>query len=61
VGGHFLGQAILPVTEGPYMQFVHEPDPRSYLFSALITAGFSALISSAALRRVKYLKLSDVI
>ena len=60
-GGHFLGQAILPVTEGPYMQFVHEPDPRSYLFSALITAGFSALISSAALRRVKYLKLSDVI
>ena len=59
-GGHFLGQAILPVTEGPYMQFVHGPDLRSFLFSALITAGFSALISSAALRRVKYLKLSDV-
>ena len=60
VGGHFLGQLILPVTEGPYMQFVHDPDLRSYLFSALITVGFSALISSAALRRVKYLKLSDV-
>ena len=42
------------------MQFVHDPDLRSYLFSALITVGFSALISSAALRRVKYLKLSDV-
>ncbi len=59
--GHFLSQAVLPVAEGPYMQFVHDPDLRTYLFPALITMGFSALISSAALRRVKYLKLSDVI
>ena len=61
VGGHFAGLHALPVTEGPYMQFVHEPDLRTYVYSALITAGFSALISSAALRRVKYLKLSDVL
>jgi ABC-type antimicrobial peptide transport system permease subunit len=60
VAGHFLGQTVLPVTEGPYMHFVHEPDLRTYLFSALITAGFSALISGAALRRVKNLKLSDI-
>ena len=60
VGGHFMGQTVLPVTEGPYMHFVHEPDLRTYLYSALITAGFSALISSAALRRVKNLKLSDI-
>ena len=52
---------VLSVAEGPYMQFVHEPDLRTYLFSALITAGFSVLISSSSLRRVKYLKLSDVL
>ena len=43
------------------MKFVHEPDIRTYLYAALITAGFSFLVSSVALRRVKYLKLSDII
>lgn len=61
VAGHFLGQRVLPVTEGPYMKFVHDPDIRTYLYAALITAGFSVLVSSAALRRVKDLKLSDVL
>jgi hypothetical protein len=42
------------------MRFVHEPDLRTYLYSALITAGFFALVSSTALRRVKNLKLSDI-
>ena len=60
VAGHFAGQRVLPVSEGPYMQFVHDPDFRTYLFSALITMGFSALVSSAALRRVGKLKLSDM-
>lgn len=61
VAGHFLGQMVLPVTEGPYMKFVHAPDIRTYLYAALITAGFSFLVSSVALRRIRYLKLSDVI
>ena len=61
VGGHFLGQMVLPVTEGPYMHFVHDPHPLTYVYAALITAGFSALISSAALMRIKNLKLSDLI
>lgn len=60
ITGHFLGQQVLPVTEGPYMRFVHEPDPRTYLYAALITAGFALLVSSTALRRVKDLKLSDI-
>jgi putative ABC transport system permease protein len=60
IAGHYLGQTVLPVTEGAYMYFVHEPDPRTYLFSALITAGFFTLVSSTALRRVKNLKLSDM-
>lgn len=59
--GHYLGLKVLPSVEGPYMQFVLDPDLRTYLYAALITAGFSFLVSSAALRRVKYLKLSDVI
>ncbi|MCR5842941.1 MAG: hypothetical protein K6G66_03185 [Oscillospiraceae bacterium] len=58
--GHCLGQTVLPVAEGHYMRFVHEPDLRTYLYSALITAGFFALVSSTALRRVKNLKLSDI-
>ena len=58
--GHYLGQTVLPVTEGRYMRFVHEPDLRTYLYSALITAGFFALVSSTALRRVKNLRLSDI-
>ena len=61
VAGHFLGEMVLPVTEGPYMRFVHDPLLRTYLYAALITAGFSALISSASLRRIKHLKLSDII
>lgn len=60
IAGHFLGLKVLPVSEGAYLYFVHDPDLRTYLYSALITAGFSALISSAALRRVKNLKLSDI-
>ena len=42
------------------MRFVHDPDLRTYLYAALITAGFSLLVSSTALRRVKDLKLSDI-
>ena len=60
IAGHFLGLQVLPVTEGPYMRFVHDPDLRTYLYAALITAGFSLLVSSTALRRVKDLKLSDI-
>ena len=58
--GHYLGQTVLPVAEGHYMRFVHEPDLRTYLYSALITAGFFTLVSSTALRRVKNLRLSDI-
>jgi hypothetical protein len=61
IAGHVLGMRLLPVTEGAYMRFVHDPDLRTYLYSALITAGFSALVSSTALRKVKDLKLSDII
>ena len=39
---------------------IREPTVRSFLFSALITCGFSVLINIYALRRIKDLKLADI-
>ncbi len=58
--GNQLGQAILSTTETPYIQMIREPAVRSFLFSALITCGFSVLINIYALRRIKDLKLADI-
>ena len=58
--GGFVGQAILRTTETPYIQMIRDPAVQSYLFSALITCGFSALTNICALRRIKDLKLSDI-
>ena len=58
--GNRLGQAILRTTETPYIQMIREPAVQSFLFSALITCGFSVLINLFALRRIKDLKLADI-
>ena len=58
--GGFLGSAILSTTETPYIQMIREPAVQSYLYSAIITCGFSALTNSYALRRIRKLKLSDM-
>ena len=58
--GNWLGQAILRTTETPYIQMIRESDVRSFLFSALITCGFSVLINIYALRRIRDLKLADI-
>jgi putative ABC transport system permease protein len=58
--GSFLGNAILRTTETPYIQMIREPAAQTYIYSALITGGFSALTNSFALRRIKKLKLSDI-
>lgn len=58
--GGFLGHAILSTTETPYIQMIRRPVLQTYLYSALITFGFSLLTNSYALRRIKYLKLSDL-
>lgn len=46
--------------EGPYAQFVREPDLRTFLFSALITLFFSIVINGYALGTIRKLKLSDI-
>ena len=58
--GGFLGSTILSTTETPYIQMIREPAVQSYLYSAIITCGFSALTNSYALRRIRKLKLSDM-
>ena len=59
--GRYLGHAILRTTETPYIQMIREDAVQSYLFSALITGGFSLLTNSFALQKIKKLKLSDII
>ena len=58
--GGWLGRAILGTTETPYIQMIREPAVQSFLYSALITCGFSALTNAWALRRIRHLKLSDL-
>ena len=58
--GGVLGRRILCMMEQPYIQFVREPNWRSFVLGALITLGFSWIINAFALRRVKHLKLSDI-
>ncbi len=59
VGG-VMGSKILGVTETPYIQMIREPRLESFLFSALITFGFSVLTNGFALRRIRRLKLTDI-
>ena len=51
---------IIRSSEADYMQFVRSVDPRSIVFSILITALFSLLINGVALRKIRKLNLSDV-
>ena len=58
--GGLMGSRILGVTETPYIQMVREPRLESFLFSALITFGFSILTNGVVLRRIHKLKLTDI-
>lgn len=60
VCGGLLGRAVLGTTETNYIQMIREPAIQSYLYSILITCGFSALTNSYALRRIRELKLADI-
>ena len=58
--GGVMGARILGVTETPYIQMIREPRIESFLYSALITFGFSLITNSFALRRIRKLKLTDI-
>ena len=55
-----IGSWIERMLEGPYAQFVRDPDLRTFLFSAAITLFFSLVINSFALRRIRNLNLADI-
>ena len=46
--------------EGPYAQFVRDPDLRTFLYSAAITLIFSLVINGYALNSIRKLNLSDI-
>jgi len=59
VGG-WMGGRILGTTETSYIQMVREPVVKTFLYSGLITIGFSVVTNSIVLQRIRHLKLSDV-
>jgi len=59
VGGHSIGEMLLPAAEGPTMYFVHTPDPLTYVFAAAITAGCALLANGAALAELVGHRISD--
>ena len=59
VGG-WLGERILGTTETPYIQMIREPAVKTFLYSGLITVGFSAITNSIVLQRIRRLKITDV-
>ena len=58
--GIYLGSRILHLIEGKTAFFVHEPLPWTIILSVAITAGFAVILNAIALRKVKYLKLTDI-
>lgn len=55
-----IGAWIERMLEGPYAQFVRDPDLRTFLFSAVITLFFSLVINGYALSKIKNLRLADI-
>ena len=51
---------IEKMLEGPYAQFVRDPDLRTFLYSAAITLIFSLVINGYALNSIRKLNLSDI-
>ncbi len=58
--GTLLTNRILSLLEGDTLQLIHSVQWSGWLFGALITVVFSVVIYAVALRKVKYLKLTDV-
>ncbi len=58
--GSWLGARILGTTETPYIQMIREPNVKTFLYSGLITIGFSAITNSIVLQRIRRLKISDI-
>ncbi|MCR5330595.1 MAG: hypothetical protein K6E62_05320 [Lachnospiraceae bacterium] len=58
--GMFLGYRVLRLIGGKSSIFVQEPLPWSIILAVVITVGFSVVINAVALKKVRYLKLTDI-
>ncbi|MCR4804043.1 MAG: ABC transporter permease [Clostridia bacterium] len=58
--GTLLGYRVILLLEGTTVRFMRGIQWEAWLFAALITVVFAAVVNAAALRKVKYLKLTDV-
>ena len=58
--GMLLAYKILRLLEGATARFLRAPQPIALVLAVLITAGFSVILNMIALRKIKYLKLTDV-
>ena len=55
-----VAHRILLVLEGRTAHFIQTPQPMALTLAALITAAFSVAVNMIALRKIKYLKLTDI-
>ena len=60
VAGNFVAQLNLRATERVEMQMIRGASLRADALAALITLAFAIIMNYLALRKIKYLKLSDV-
>ena len=58
--GMLLGYRVIILLQGVGTHYVLEPRPMALLLAILITIVFSAMVNFLALRKVKYLKLTDI-
>ena len=58
--GSLLGRRMLGLMENAQLRFVHSIQFSAWAYAAVITTVFSLIIYAVALRKVKYLKLTDV-
>lgn len=59
-GGSFLGYRVIKLMESVSIGFIHDVQFSAWFFAAVITVVYSVTINFMVLRKVKYLKLSDV-
>ena len=58
--GALLTRRMIALLEDPYTQFLRGIQGMSWVYAAVITLAFAAIIYAAALRKVKHLKLTDL-
>ena len=59
--GSVMGYSVISSLEAPYLQFIRQVNLTGWLMAAVITLIFTLGINAIALRKIKHLKLTDVV